>query len=168
VFQAVVHCIAWETMAWLRGDGGAIRVEVFDKMGNFQSNILLESKDDLLQGMGSIGETFSRISSKIMLRWRVWHDAIRITTMKAFGKTLSSSAGLATQGWRILYPPNDDCRLEGEHRVGEFSPRGRIRCSDLWQLTSGVRVAIFAGCALGPVSEKDVYRTLDYGSEGLR
>ena len=55
MFLKVVHCVILRNDGLVYvGDRSGNRVEVFDKMGNFERNILVESKTATLTGAGSI------------------------------------------------------------------------------------------------------------------
>jgi 6-phosphogluconolactonase (cycloisomerase 2 family) len=91
VFQRVVHCIA------LGNDGlvyvcdrGSDRIEVFDKQGNFQRNVLLEDKNAPPKALGSDWVAFSRDKAqKFMYVVEYGNEVIRVID-HASGQTLST------------------------------------------------------------------------------
>ncbi len=128
VFQAVVHCIAM-------GNDGLVyvcdrwgdRVEVFDKMGNFQKNILLESKDAPPAGLGSDWIAFSPDKAqKFMYVVEYGHDAIRIIDHES-GQTLSSFGRPGHQAGEFSDPHMMIVDSKGNIVVGESVHGRRIQ-----------------------------------------
>jgi sugar lactone lactonase YvrE len=128
VFQRVVHCIAM-------GNDGLVyvcdrwgdRVEVFDKMGNFERNILLENKNAPPAGLGSDWIAFSPDKAqKFMYVVEYGHDAIRVID-HASGQTLETFGRPGHQAGEFSDPHMVIVDSKGNIVVGESVHGRRIQ-----------------------------------------
>ena len=124
VFQEVVHCVAI-------GNDGLIyvcdrwgdRIEVFDKMGNFQRNILLESKTAVPTGAAGWIAFSPDQAQQFMYVAEYGDDAISVVD-RATGKTLTSLGRPGHQAGELSDPHMVIVDSKGDIVVGE-SVHGR-------------------------------------------
>jgi DNA-binding beta-propeller fold protein YncE len=128
VFQAVVHCIAL-------GNDGLVyvcdrwsdRIEVFDKMGNFQKNVLLENENAPPLGLGSDWVAFSPDKTqKFMYVVEYGKEVIRVID-HASGQTLSTFGRPGHQAGEFSDPHMMIVDSKGNIVVGESVHGRRIQ-----------------------------------------
>jgi DNA-binding beta-propeller fold protein YncE len=128
VFLKVVHCV-------VIGNDGLVyvcdrfgnRIEIFDKMGNFQRNILVESKTARLGGTGAacwIGFSPDP-AQKFMYVGNCADDEIRILD-RATGRALSSFGRPGNQAGELMDPHSIAVDSKGNIIVGEVPFGGRV------------------------------------------
>ena len=107
-------------------DRSGDRIEVFDKMGNFQRNILLESKSTVPTGAAGWIAFSPDQAQKFMYVAEYGNDAIRVVDHAA-GKTLASLGRPGHQAGELSDPHMVIVDSKGNIVVGESVHGRRIQ-----------------------------------------
>jgi DNA-binding beta-propeller fold protein YncE len=127
VFQEVVHCvtIGYDGLVYTCDRWGD-RIEVFDKMGNFQRNILLESKTTVPTGAAGWIAFSPDQGQKFMYVAEYGDDAISVID-RANGRTLATLGRPGHQAGELSDPHMVVVTSKGDLVVGESVHGRRIQ-----------------------------------------